>query len=43
MIKKIVALKLHFKIKKEKDLLINTVNTNESNSFINEIMYIINI
>ena len=29
--------------KKEKDLLINTVNTNESNSFINEIMDIINI
>ena len=29
--------------KKEKDLLINTVNTNESNSFINEILDIINI
>ena len=29
--------------KKEKDLLIDTVNTNESNSFINEIMDIINI
>ena len=29
--------------KREKDLLINTVNTNESNSFINEIMDIINI
>ena len=34
MLKKIVALKLHFKIKKEKDLLINTVNTNESNSLL---------